>query len=216
MTPETSKILGAVGALLLFLGVVPVQYAGILSLVGLILLLTALYSFAGIYRERGIFNNFLFGILTGIVGAVVAVGVAIASVLTTLMPLLYALYPGWNGDWMALSGLTPDISGISPGDVLPLLGGLVIVFVIIWVALIIAAFLMRRSLNSLSAKAHVGLFSTAALLLLIGAFLAIVIVGLLLIWISMLLVAIAFFQMKTQPVQPAATMAPTSPTSASV
>jgi len=213
MTLESTKIIGGVGAVLLFLGVIPIRYAGIISLVGLILVLIALYGFAGIYSERGIFNNFLYGILVVIVGAVVAVGVAIASVLTSLMTLLYELYPGWNGDWLALSELMPDISGITPGDVMPLLGGLIIVVVVIWVAIIIAAFLMRRSLNALSAKTNVNLFSTAALLLLIGAFLTIVIVGLLLIWIAMLLVAIAFFKIKTQPEY---AVAPPSPTPAIV
>jgi uncharacterized membrane protein len=212
MTPESTKIMGGVGAVLMFLSVIPINYAMILSLVGLILVLTALYGFAGVYRERGIFNNFLYGILVGIVGAVVAVAVAFASVLTSLTTLLHALYPGWNGDWMALSGLTPDISGITPGDVMPLLGGLIMVVVVIWVAIIIAAFLMRRSLNALAAKTNVNLFSTAALVLLIGAFLVIVVVGFLLIWVAMLLVAIAFFKIKSQPEYTAAPISPTSTT----
>jgi uncharacterized membrane protein len=213
MTPESAKIMGGLGALLLFIGLLPVNYVGILSLVGLILVLVALYGFAGIYSDRGIFNNFLYGILAGIVGAAVAVGVAFATVLTTLTSLLYALYPGWNGDWMALSGLTPDISNITPGDVMPLLGGLLLVLVIVYAAVIVAAFLIRRSLNALAAKTNINLFSTAALIFLIGAFMTIIAVGAILIWVSLLLVAIAFFRIKSQPeyIPPA----PASPSPAS-
>ena len=63
-------------------------------------------------------------------------------------------------------------------------------------------------LKTLSAKASVGLFSTAALLLLIGAFLTIVVIGFILMWIAVLLIAIAFFQIKPQPEQPVATVTP--------
>lgn len=213
MTPESNKTLGGLGGILLFIGMIPVSYIWILALVGFILILVALYGFANIYKERGIFNNFVYGIIISIVGAVIAGVVAFVVVLTTLTTLLYQIYPGWNGDWLALSGLTPDISSITASDVLPLLGGLVSVFLILCIAIIIAAFFARRSFNTLSAKTGVGLFSTGALLLFIGAILTIVIVGLLLMWVSALLIAIAFFQIKAQPQQPITTIAspPTPP-----
>lgn len=132
------------------------------------------------------------------------------------MNLLTQIYPGWTpGDWVALSSLTPDFSAITPGDVLPLLGGLLAVFLVLVLFIIIAAFFIRRSFNALSTKTGVGLFSTGALLLLIGAILTIVIIGLLLMWIALLLIAIAFFQIKTHPEQPVTTIAPPPPTSAS-
>ena len=152
MTPESNKTLGGIGAILLFIGFIPVPYAGIIALVGLILVLVALYGFANIYKERGIFNNFVFGIITGIVGAVIAGVVVVVSVLITLTNLLYQIYLGWNGDWLTLSGLTPDISNITMSDVLSLLGGLLSVFLFLWISIIIAAFFARRSLNTLSAK----------------------------------------------------------------
>jgi uncharacterized membrane protein len=207
MTPESTKTIGGIGAILLFLGFIPIPYSGIIALVGFILVIVALYGFANIYNERGIFNNFVYGIIAGIVGVVIAGAVAVVSVLTTLANLLYQLYPGWNGDWLTLSGLTPDVSNIAMSDVLPLLGGLLFVFLVLWISIIIAAFFERRSLNALSAKTGVGLFSTAALLLFIGAILTIVLIGILLIWISVLLIAIAFFQIKAQREQPIATMA---------
>jgi uncharacterized membrane protein len=210
MSLESSKNYGGIGAILLFIGFIPYgqPYTGIIALAGLILVLIALYGFANIFNERKIFNNSLYGIIAGIVGAAIAGVVAVATFLSTIMNLLYTIFPSWNGDWSTLSGLTPDFSNLSMSDLLPLVGGLISVFLVLWIFVIIAAFFARRSLNALSAKTNVGLFSTAALLLLIGAFLTIVLIGILLIWIAVLLIAIAFFRIRTQPAQPMTTVAP--------
>jgi uncharacterized membrane protein len=210
MSLESSKNYGGIGAILLFIGFIPYgqPYTGIIALAGLILVLIALYGFANIFNERKIFNNSLYGIIAGIVGAAIAGVVAVATFLSTIMNLLYTIFPSWNGDWSTLSGLTPDFSNLSMSDLLPLVGGLISVFLVLWIFVIIAAFFARRSLNALSAKTNVGLFSTAALLLLIGAFLTIVLIGILLIWIAVLLIAIAFFRIRTQPSQPMTTVAP--------
>jgi uncharacterized membrane protein len=206
MSIETSKILGGVGAILMFIGIIPVisSYA-ILELIGLILVMVALYNLAGYYTERGIFNNALYGLIAAIVGGVVAVGTIFVSVLTSLTDFLYAMFPDWNGDWASISGLTPDPANLSLEAIVPFITGLFAALLILWVFAIIATFFIRRSMISLSAKSGVGLFSTAGLLLLIGAALIIALgVGLLLIWISTLILAIAFFTMKPQETQPAA------------
>ena len=205
MTIETSKILGGVGALLMFVGIIPVISSyGVIELIGLILVMVALYNLASYYTERGIFNNALYGLIAGIVGGVIAVGVVILSVLTSLSDFLYTIYPNWNGDWSALSGLTPDTSNLSLDAIVPFLTGLFAALLILWIFAIIGFYFVRRSLTSLSAKSSVGLFSTAGLLMLIGAVLIIAVgIGLLLIWIAMLILAIAFFQLKPQQTQPA-------------
>jgi uncharacterized membrane protein len=60
MQIETSKTLGGVGAILMFLGVIPfISYYGIIELVGLILVMVSLYNLASYYTEKGIFNNAL-------------------------------------------------------------------------------------------------------------------------------------------------------------
>jgi uncharacterized membrane protein len=216
MNFESSKNLGGIGAILLFIGLIPgvLPYLGIVALVGLILVLVALHGFANYYKESGIFNNSIYGAVAGIVGIVIA-GVVLVYLFfftSILTDFLHKIYPGWNGKWSSLSGLTPTTSNITMSNVLPIIGSILLVLVILWISSIIAAFFARRTLKTLSAKASVGLFSTAGLLLLIGAFLTIVIIGFLLIWIAILLIAIAFFQMKPQPEQPAATMAPPTPT----
>jgi len=204
MSIETSKTLGGVGAILMFVGIIPVinSYA-VIELIGLILVMVAFYNLASYYTERGIFNNALYGLIAGIVGGVVAVGTIILSVLTSLTDFLYTLYPDWNGDWASLSGLTPDPANFSMDAIVPFLTGLFAALLILWVFAIIATYFVRRSLISLSAKSGVGLFSTAGLLMLIGAVLIIALgIGLLLIWISALILAIAFFSLRPQEAQP--------------
>jgi uncharacterized membrane protein len=50
MTFESSKTLGGIGALLMFIGVFPyISYFGIIELIGAILVLVALHGFARIY-----------------------------------------------------------------------------------------------------------------------------------------------------------------------
>jgi uncharacterized membrane protein len=203
MALENSKILGGIGALLMFLGVIPfVSYYGIIEIIGLILVMIALYNLASYYKEGGIFNNALYGIIIGIIGVVVSIAVVFVVVLTSLSDFLYTIFPDWNGDWTALSGLTPNPSNISLDNIMPFIAGIFTVFIVLWVFSIIGAFFIRRGLGSLSAKSSIGMFSTAGTLLLVGAVLIILFgIGLILIWISALLLAIAFFQMKPQQTQ---------------
>ena len=207
MTFESSKTLGGIGALLMFIGVFPyINYFGVIELIGAILVLIALHGFASIYKESGIFDNALYGIIAGIVGVVLAVAIGIAIVLPNIKDFLLKLFPSWNGDWStipSLSGMTPNTSDIGLGDVIPFITAAILIFVTLWVFAIIATFLFRRSLKQLSAKTNVGLFSTTGMLLLIGAVLIIAFgLGLLLLWIATLILAIAFFTMKPQETQP--------------
>lgn len=202
MNFETSKNLGGVGAILLFIGfILPAATGGfglLLSLVGLILVLTGLKGFADYYNEAGIFNNFLYGTLAGIVGVVVAGIAFVFAVFAMLEDLLYIIFPTWDGNLSSLAGLTPDISTIDLFSLFRFFTPFLVILVILFFTAIIVAIFMRKSLNSLSAKASVGLFGTTGLLLLIGAVLTIAIIGFILIWIAMLILAIAFFSTKPQ------------------
>jgi len=203
MLIETCRILGEIGALLMFIGVLPyINYFGAIELVGLILVMVALYNLSGNYMEKGIFNNALYGFIIGVVGAVISSAVVIVTVLTSLTDFLYTIFPDWNGDWAALSGLTPDTSNITLDSIMPFVTGIIVALIILWVSAILAVFFIRRSLTTLSTKSGVGLFSTVGLLLLIGALLIIIGVGLIIIWVSALLLAIAFMRIKPQQTQP--------------
>lgn len=212
MTLESSKTLGGVGAVLLLVGTIPFAepYVGVVALVGFILVLIALHGLAEIYKENGIFTNALYGFITAIVGVVAAGVTAIYVIFYTsiLTNFLYKIYPGWNGSWSSLSGMTPTTSNITFSDVAPVLGAVFGILAVLWIFLIISSFFNRRSLKTLATKTSINLFSTAGLLLLVGAALAIVVVGLALMWVAILLMAIAFFQIKSTPEQFAPAPAP--------
>jgi uncharacterized membrane protein len=154
--------------------------------------------------------------MVGVVATAVA-AIYVVFYTSIVTDFLHEIYPGWNGKWQSLAGLKPVASNIIMSDITPgLVGALFSVLAILWIFLIVSAFFNRRSLKTLSTKASVKLFSTAGLLLLIGAVLTIVFIGLVLIWIAVLLIAIAFFLMKPQPQQPTAPAAASPQTPAPV
>jgi uncharacterized membrane protein len=202
MTLESSRTIGGIGAILMLIGIFPyLSYFGIVELIGAILVLVGLYGLSGYFRESGIFKNALIGIAAGVVGVVIAAVVGFTVVLANITPLLHQIYPGWDGNWSSLQGMTPDPDAFTSGNfdpstLLPLVTGLIAVLAILWIFAIIAAYFVRRSLKQLSARSNVGLFGTAGTLLLIGAFLTIIFIGFILMWIAAILLAIAFFQLK--------------------
>jgi uncharacterized membrane protein len=212
MTLQSNKMLGGIGSILLLLGVIPYAQpipAGI-ALIGLILVLIALYGLANFYKDNGIFDNALYGSIAAIVGGVATVAAAFYMIFDTSIftDFLHKLYPGWDGTWSSLANMKPTLTNLTVNDWTSILGPVFAVLVILWVFLIISAYFNRQSLNRLSAKANVGLFSTAGLILIIGATLAIILIGLVLMWVAVLLMAIAFFQIPVQPEQPMAPPAP--------
>ena len=74
---QTYKTLGGVGAILLLIGCLTSisPAVGLLGLIGIILVLIALNGFADYYKEKGIFNNALYGIIIFVVGIVVTIAV---------------------------------------------------------------------------------------------------------------------------------------------
>ena len=205
MTFETNKVLGGIGAILMLIGIIPVNnYLSILELVGAIMILIALYGIGNYYRDSRIFRNALYGIVAGIVGIGIAVAVALTVILSNITDLIYQLYPGWDGTWASLQEMTPDTNAFTsanfdPTTLIPLITGIIAVLAIIWIFAIIATFFIRRSLKQVTEKSNVSLFGTAGLLLLIGAFLLVLLIvpGVIVMWIGILLLAIAFFQLKS-------------------
>ncbi len=198
MDVETSKNLGGVGAILLALGPLLFfanAYGALLSLIGVILVLIAMSGLSGYYHEAGIFNNVLYGFVTTIVGAVATVGVVVGSLLLSLSDLGIS-------DWMNVDEWTAAFQeGFMDFSLLMrLLGALVLAFVVLFVFLVISAILYRKSFNTLATRSGVGMFSTAGLLILIGAILPVI--GLILIWVATILLAVGFFSIKRTPTQP--------------
>jgi len=198
MTLESSKILGGVGALLMVIGPFIGAYSGVLGLIGLILVLIALKGLSDHYNEAGIFNNALYGFILAIIGGVISVAVIVMTAVDFLSAVGIDISTAWSDptvfssiNWEQLVTwdiLWPHIAAI--------LGSLVVLFVFV----VVAAVFLRRSYTTLSAKTGVNMFSTVGLLTLIGAVLPIV--GFILLWVAQILLAVAFFSIKTQPAQP--------------
>jgi uncharacterized membrane protein len=210
MTLESSKNLGGVGALLIFIG--PLlsalpgigAWTGILSLIGAILVLIALKGFADYYKEAGIFNNALYAIIAVIIGGVVFVALLIFAAVDLFSAL------GLNitniQDWSSLSQI--NWQAVDVDLLLRFAGTILLGLVVLFAFLVVTVVFLRRSLSLMATKTGVGLFGTTGMLLLIGAILTIILIGILVLWIGILLLAIAFFSIRAQ-------QAPPPPTSAS-
>jgi hypothetical protein len=91
----------------------------------------------------------------------------------------------------------------------------IIGLLVVWVLYLVSAFYLRKSFNATAQRLNVSLFRTGALVFFIGAALAIVLIGFLLIFVAEILFAIAFFTIpdKLAPVSspPSGSMPSTSP-----
>ena len=216
MNFETSKNLAGIGAILLFVGIVPyLSTYLILPLAGLILLLIGLKGLSEYYNEAGIFNNALYGTIAAIVGVVIVGAIAVVA----LLGLFNVILPSWNGDWTTLATMVNqiDVNNITFSQISPYIGLFLLDYVLLFVFALTFALLYRKSMNHLSTKSGIGLFGATGTVMLVGGVLSIVLIGYLLLWIGMLLFAIALFQSKppmaTQP-QQQTTMPPQYPTQA--
>jgi uncharacterized membrane protein len=141
------------------------SFVPFLSLVGIILLLIGLRDLARHYNDDSIFQNALYAVIFGIVG-IVAAGVVLVSLFIGRL--------------------------FSAGA---FLAGIVAALVVAFIFYILMALYFRRAFDSLADKSGQGMFRTAGLLLLIGAILTIIIVGLFLIFVAWILATVAFFSM---------------------
>jgi uncharacterized membrane protein len=180
---ESSKSLAGIGAILLIFSFIPV-----VGIIGIILLLIGLKGMADYYKEPIIYQNALWGVIFGIIGIIAATVLIFGRIIGGIF------------------------GGLALGPVV-VLGSLIfiaLVVVIAFVFYLLAAMYFRRAFNSLAQKSGEHMFETAGLILWIGAILTIVVVGLFLMLVAWILLAIAFFSMRT-PSQPYAYTPPTTP-----
>jgi uncharacterized membrane protein len=186
----SNKTLGGVGALLMVISPLLRVYSWLLGLVGIILVLVAVKGLSDYYKDKGMFDNALYGTIIAVIGLAVFVPVIWVAV----HGLFSDVGVAW-GDWSAFRNIhwqTVSWNAISL-HALTIIGSLIAIFVFF----VVAAIFFRRSLNALSAKTGVSMFSTAGLLALIGAVLTIIGVGFLILWIALILLTVAFFSIKT-------------------
>ena len=173
--PESSKTLAAVGALLMFLNVVPG-----LGIIGIILLIIGIKGLSEYYRDDGMYRDALRGLIFGIIGSI---AVSVFFVLAI-----------WGGLFSTFAfGLAGAVAGVI---------GIIVVVIIAFIFYLLMAMNFRRSLDALAQRSGENNFHTAGTLLWWGAILSIVVVGFFLVWIAFLIAAIAFFSMRLGPAQP--------------
>ncbi len=181
---QYSKTLAGEGAVLLLLGLVP-TIGWVLGIVGIVLLLKATRELSYYYQDDSIYQNSLKGLtyyIVALIAAAVAIGVGVFLFWTTGL---------LNG--APFAAVTGNIVGI-----LVILAGLLVAFVFY----ILAASHLKQTFDTLAKKSGESSFTTAGILLFIGAFLTIIGVGLLLILIAWIFATIGFFSMKPKEYQP--------------
>jgi uncharacterized membrane protein len=171
---ETSKLLAAIGSILLFLSFTP-----ILGIVGIVLLFLGMKGLAEHYKNDDISKNIVTGVLFGIIGFIVLAIDVIGA---------FGLF--------SVSSLSYDI-GASVASAMVTVTLLIIVFVILFFFMLLMARSFRKAFNALADNSGEQLFRAAGTLLWIGAILTIIGIGLILIWISFLILTIAFILLKT-------------------
>ena len=181
---ESSKSLAGIGALLLVLG----SFIPIIGIVGIILLLIGMKGLSEYYNEKSIYQNALWGTIFGIIG--------LAAVAFVLIGFIF------TGALFAFTGL---------GFVA--IGGIIVSLLLLFVFYLLAAIYFRRAFSVLGEKSGEHMFETAGLLLLIGAILTIIVIGLILVFVAWILVTIAFFAIKPQVKKDMTQMPPPPPTS---
>ncbi len=127
---------------------------GILSFVGFLLFLVAMYGFSKDYQEHRIFSYLLYGIIITIVAAVILVAILVIVILFNVATLFPNLSSSASSSTQISSEMSKIFSLIFP--LFSLVG-------IIWIAFNVKAF------NLLSDKSNVPLFRTGAKVLIAGA-----------------------------------------------
>lgn len=177
--------MGIIGSLLLIISPIANGWGIILVLIGTVLLLVAFNGLANHYQDRSIFHNVLYGGIIFIVGLVIAV-VIIAVAATSL--------------FSSLGGII-DSSTLQNLDLSTLLLSFALALIILLACSVVGTIFIRKSLKNVAQKSGTTMFVTAGTVLFIGSILTIILIGILIIWIAMILLLVAFLQLRNQPVQ---------------
>jgi uncharacterized membrane protein len=140
-----------------------------LSLIGIILVLIAMKGMGEYYNDDDIFKNALYGFIFGFVGVVALVAVI----------LMFAF------GFATISPFITPFAGF---------GLFILAIIVLYGFSLIAAIFYKKSFDNLSEKSGEQMFSTAGLILLIGA--AIPIIGEILKFVAWILAAVGFFNVK--------------------
>ncbi len=198
MTLENSKVLGEIGALLMIIGPFTGTYSAIPGLIGFVLLIVAFNGLADHYKDRSIFNIALYGGVIFIVGVAIAVFIVViaaAGMFSALgIPMSSWSNPvAWQSiDWRSITNWTA---------LAPFIAAMIGALVILVAFAVVASYLIRKSLKTLAQKSGIPMFATCGTTLLIGAILTIIVIGIVILWIALILLAVAFFRLRIEQTQ---------------
>jgi uncharacterized membrane protein len=172
---EKSGLQGGVGAILIAIG----SIFPIIGIVGIVLMLAAFKGISKYYSENGIFRSALHGLIIYMIGVIALSAIGIYTIFAWFVRLV--------------AFLTKPSTIFGPKSfIVPLLGGLIIAVIIMFVCYLIGALPLRRSLEMLSERSGETLFRIAGLMLFIGAATTIIVIGTIIIMIAWVIIAIAF------------------------
>ena len=171
-----AKTLGGVGSILFLIPA--------LNIIGYILVLIATKYISDELGDRSVFDNMLYAVIAGIIGAAAGAFIIITGAV--------------------FSAATFAASAIA---------GVIVGLAIAWIALIFSAIFIRRAFETMANRLNVGTFRTAGTLYLIGAILVIVLgLGFIILFVAAIVQIIAFFGIPEMaagmPAQPMGGMAP--------
>lgn len=160
----------------MLLSIVPCVGLG-LGLIGLVLILVAVKDISDVLADKSIFKNMLISVI------LTAIGVIIGFV------SIFAIMFSYIREFATL----PDPSMLMSIHPFSYLGTILLVVVPIWIFCIGSAVFLKRSYSTIASKLNIRMFSNAASLYLIGAVLAIILIGFIIIFAAGILQAVAFF-----------------------
>jgi uncharacterized membrane protein len=189
-----AKYLGGIGSILMLLLLAP-NVGFILYIVGVVLVAIAVKKIADAVGDSSIFNNMLISIILFIVGGAVGVAVGFSLGLASFAQIFSRVFAG---DGLSREFTEPEALQLFWGLFIAVFAALVVV----WVFSIVSSIFLRKSYSSISEKLGAGLFSTTGLLYLIGAALAIVLIGFVILFVAVIVQIVAFFTLPEQPSSP--------------
>lgn len=188
------RTFGGVGAILTLLFPVP-TVGWLLALAGFVLTLIAVKYAADILKDHSIMESMLVSISAAIASVVAGVVVVLAAVVGVFGASHFFDPAYWSNF---------DPAAVPVSHWFGLAGSLLVGLVVIWALLLVSGIFFRRGFSRMGSSLGVGLFGTAGLVFLIGAATTIVLVGFLLIPVSLIILALAFFSIRDAPPEAAA------------
>ncbi|ALM74533.1 conserved membrane hypothetical protein [Thermococcus barophilus] len=172
---------GGIGAILALVGGVVPRLGSALSIVGIVLILLAVKEISNETGDEAIFKTYLISFILQI-GAFLALIIAIIAVLGTSI--------------IAMGGpraFEHEMQNF--GAIMAIIGSILVGFVIFWIMFSLGSYYLKKSYELIAEHTDVDLFKTTGLLYFIGALTAIILIGLLIIFVARILEIVAYFSL---------------------